>query len=74
MFSLAVQEMFRPHEKLGLVSAAALPSESSSRLLLPETMASAEFDVRGKQFLPLLSHGHGFFPVGVVTMAGTNHV
>lgn len=60
--------------KPGLVSAAPLTSESSSGSLLLKPPASAEFGVRGKQFLPLLSHGCVFFvSVGILLMDDANH-
>lgn len=63
LFPLAVLEMFRHQTcgKPGLVSAAPLTSESSSGSLLLKPSASAQFGVRGKRLLPLLSHGCGFF-------------
>lgn len=73
MFSLAVQEMFR-HQTTGsgLVCAAPLPSEAPPGHFSLKPSASAEFGVRGKQFLPLLSHGRGFFPVGILMMDDAN--
>lgn len=73
MFSLAAQEMFR-HQTTGLrlLCAAPLPSEAPPGHFSLKPSASAEFGVRGKQFLPLLSHGRGFFSVGFLAMDDAN--
>lgn len=52
--------------------AAPLPSETPWDHFSLKPSASAEFGVRGKQFLPLLSHGRGLFSVGIFIVDDAN--